>query len=870
MKETKQCMLWKELFEGYRFKFIILFAFLFICFHRFVEAFFIKYLVPLFLYFDDNTLTKILFGGLFIYWFIRLLRQVYGGVVISLVNSFLGLLLILLCLYYRYYYIVPGSYEYADWCFGYKYVDFLFLLGIEPLLVKSSFGFTKVLDKLISKLKRVDVLKETMQTEKKGFYTDDPIRSSEKDTFFRLKEVNTLVDKIYNTEAKGRAFSVGIVSPWGYGKTSFLNLMEEKLEKKDVLIIHFNPWQYDKSISLIETFLKQMADKIRPYSRDVACDLAKYAKLLTGTGMWPLQLISNFLYQDASLLFKRIGGNIQQINRKIFVFIDDLDRMDGEEILEMLKVIRNSASFPNVYFVTAYDREYLNHTLTKNGLFNSSSFLEKIFQVEYSLPPIPKKILKKALLDDCRPFFDEKDYEALERELNSAKYSANNSFGFHFFLLKNMRDVHRYTNRFIKSYSSLKGNIVIKHLMTVTLLQLKYLSIYELFSNRKSQFLVTDEKSKVVRLYTKEDAENEGTNTASKLSKYSETPYWLFEDYLSKNRTKLGIDEMDIEDIMLLIKELFRGSSSGHSEYGGINHAASIERYFQYSLLDTDLKVETFNELWEKHDDDLKPQIEAIIESHQLNSLVSQLKDKVPVYIIDEENLKRFIKIMFYIVEKEGQSEYYDDIVDRLTMYYRYLRENSKKSDGVSPFLYDLLEAQTWNRFLAVFFSFYIGGLLKRKEEDGNEGSNMLTEGISKIEKIEKDFFDKYIELNPPIEELWDYVPNFSPFDIKSGNKYAMDSHFQEKLKDYVNHNLDNFLSYINKLNQERSMSLFSDTVKEIWGGDLKSWDGFEKYVKSLSDSPKVREFKDFWEEFKKSGYPEIGIEYNFKNITPK
>ena len=80
------------------------------------------------------------------------------------------------------------------------------------------------------------------------------------------------------------------------------------------------------------------------------------------------------------------------------VVIDDLDRLTGEEIIEVLKLVDRNASFNNVVFVMAYDKEYVNNVLRKHldhGL--DHSFIDKYVTWEVILPEIDSDVLMEKM-----------------------------------------------------------------------------------------------------------------------------------------------------------------------------------------------------------------------------------------------------------------------------------------------------------------------------------------------------------------------------------------------------------------------------------------------------------------------------------------
>lgn len=74
---------------------------------------------------------------------------------------------------------------------------------------------------------------------------------------------------------------------------------------------------------------------------------------------------------------------------RIIVLIDDLDRLNKEEALDILRLVRLVGDFPNITYLLAFDREILETLIapTKN---EGADYLNKIIQVNRALPEIPQ------------------------------------------------------------------------------------------------------------------------------------------------------------------------------------------------------------------------------------------------------------------------------------------------------------------------------------------------------------------------------------------------------------------------------------------------------------------------------------------------
>jgi hypothetical protein len=86
---------------------------------------------------------------------------------------------------------------------------------------------------------------------------------------------------------------------------------------------------------------------------------------------------------------------MRKSERKIVVLIDDLDRLDREEILSVLKMVRLTANFPQIVYVLAFDDEMVARAAGQSfgGTADSGQFLEKIVQYPFIIPAVGRRRL---------------------------------------------------------------------------------------------------------------------------------------------------------------------------------------------------------------------------------------------------------------------------------------------------------------------------------------------------------------------------------------------------------------------------------------------------------------------------------------------
>ena len=193
------------------------------------------------------------------------------------------------------------------------------------------------------------------------------------------------------------SFSVGISGEWGTGKTTFLNVVAGALEKflpeKVATLVWFKPWDSSSPRQIVTDFFNQLVEKIGPQYSVVRKPMLKYAELLKAfDAKKPIVYFADVYdkHRERSIdsLKSVISGYLKSYGKIIPVLIDDMDRLSGDEIAEVLRLIRNTADFPNIVYITAYDKGYVEAQLQKKGIPNPGIYIEKFFSIEFALPKL--------------------------------------------------------------------------------------------------------------------------------------------------------------------------------------------------------------------------------------------------------------------------------------------------------------------------------------------------------------------------------------------------------------------------------------------------------------------------------------------------
>lgn len=213
--------------------------------------------------------------------------------------------------------------------------------------------------------------------------------------------------------------TVGIHSPWGGGKTTALNLLQEVLKDEETLVvIRTNPWEYDDHSDVRGLLIAEVVQALEQKFKDTAGvpekakDLLKriswtrfttvIAKGLITTQWRPDEIVDALTpqprtepksmsgFRDAFADFLGMLPNV----KRVVVLVDDLDRCLPDAVTATLEAIKLFLSVEKMAFVLAADqnlvRDAIAVSLDASGradLF-ARSYLDKIVQLPVTLPQL--------------------------------------------------------------------------------------------------------------------------------------------------------------------------------------------------------------------------------------------------------------------------------------------------------------------------------------------------------------------------------------------------------------------------------------------------------------------------------------------------
>ncbi len=259
---------------------------------------------------------------------------------------------------------------------------------------------------------------------------DKPIEKCDED-IFGWKDHARMLAKLITHESNDDV-ALGISAPWGSGKSSMLNLIKEQINEIGIdpkpIIVEFDPWFYGSEEKVIHSFFETLAKAIfkenHPTREAISKIMGYLSKILTKTPDLPSTFTPNPLVTEAINFAKQFLGiltgdlkdwighgslnSFQDVKKllisllseahkekelpQIIIMIDDLDRLQADEALTMLKIIRLVTDLPCIRSIVAFDEEATGR-LIESKVRDGASYIRKIITVPTYLPnPEPEKL----------------------------------------------------------------------------------------------------------------------------------------------------------------------------------------------------------------------------------------------------------------------------------------------------------------------------------------------------------------------------------------------------------------------------------------------------------------------------------------------
>lgn len=247
-------------------------------------------------------------------------------------------------------------------------------------------------------------------------WIDRPIRSQAEDELGRHAYAVHAAQRIREGHTWDDSIVYSLSGAWGAGKTSMLAMIVEEMRKDSQWrIAQFTPWATSDVTGLLCDFFASLAaalpaDRGRQV-REVLGEIVQQAApaghavphaggVMTGAA----KRVGAALKAPRSWheLFDRAMVAVRTLDTPVLVVVDDVDRLQTDELAELLKVVRLLGRFGGLHYLLAYDEATLFATLARAGLVREDDggahrFMEKIVQYPLIVPELTSYQLLRRL-----------------------------------------------------------------------------------------------------------------------------------------------------------------------------------------------------------------------------------------------------------------------------------------------------------------------------------------------------------------------------------------------------------------------------------------------------------------------------------------
>ncbi|MBN3562508.1 KAP family P-loop NTPase fold protein [Aliamphritea spongicola] len=404
----------------------------------------------------------------------------------------------------------------------------------------------------------VESTNKPLPMKRKNFiYSDQPIDSFQEDLLNRQFFCQN-VSNIINNWHLEHSYVISINGDWGSGKTSVMKLIELNLESSNIDKIHFSPWQWSNQASLHSIFFNELSTAIGIKDKSKNGDkLSKLLKtygnylstgelvtnsltlvipgvILAATGLLSyfsgptettsaiitasglLMIASQSLKKTKDLLLKwqknielyskhnkknldeirnTLSESLSKRDNPILIIMDDLDRLEEDQLRMLFQIIKSNLEFPNIIFVLLFQRDIVEKKLTTQN-YHGKYYLEKIIQFPLNLPPPNQETISNILFERINSILDiypkSKDTFDKNRWIYIHESCLKN-------YINNIRSLNRYISTLAFSFqafigrSSFEVNII--DLISIECIRLFEPEIYNEIKNSKDILVKQSDKS---------------------------------------------------------------------------------------------------------------------------------------------------------------------------------------------------------------------------------------------------------------------------------------------------------------------------------------------------------------------------------------
>lgn len=267
--------------------------------------------------------------------------------------------------------------------------------------------------------------------------------------------------------------------------------------EKPFIVVKFSPWLIAGRVELATALLSELARAIgndlnnaQIAIKDILQRFSDFAPVV-GAGAEVVSVTPGLssLFRATGGLSKRIAETmakgptlddlkiqlketLEDVHRqRILVIVDDIDRLEPHEALEIVSLVKSLCDLPNVIFILSYERRKLCRLINRAIGINDNDYLSKIVQYPFTVPPLRPSDLEAIFRNDIGVLLPDLSDEELRRLGQAWRLVLQ-------YYLSNPRALKRYLNSLSVSIAALRDYVDPIDYMVLEALRIFEIGIY--------------------------------------------------------------------------------------------------------------------------------------------------------------------------------------------------------------------------------------------------------------------------------------------------------------------------------------------------------------------------------------------------------
>lgn len=253
---------------------------------------------------------------------------------------------------------------------------------------------------------------------------DQPVDQVEDDPL-GMADIAAGIASVLAASVRSSPFVLAVDAGWGMGKSTLLRQIEKHLaDNPQIIKLRYNAWTAEGGNALEGLIKAVLGELDRNVLRRWVRKLARQQRLM-GIAWLAFGAAARFfgVTRMVDELWSRLAVDAKSRNelrgvihgmlsdwisatgvsdpdRALVVFIDDLDRCSDEVVVKICEAVKLYLDAPGLIFVIACDQSVLARGVAssaRGGTGEGRSYLEKIIQVAYRMPPPDEEQIRKLI-----------------------------------------------------------------------------------------------------------------------------------------------------------------------------------------------------------------------------------------------------------------------------------------------------------------------------------------------------------------------------------------------------------------------------------------------------------------------------------------